>query len=169
LARLRKAESLEPSRAGYHLLTGRILLASRRGGVAAQFAGFVADRWFGSDHDEAVELWNAVQPAERPADVNLTAHGLEQNEESATGTIETTHCGEENQPFTVTIAKDGKAQSFYQKGNMTFWGFSDTFWWGADHFSVCHHLEGKRAVVTYRPGSDHSFTGELTGLDIRDD
>ena len=62
----RKAESLEPSRAGYHLLTGRILLASGRGGDAAPFARFVAERWIVSDHDEAVELWNAIPQEKRP-------------------------------------------------------------------------------------------------------
>jgi tetratricopeptide (TPR) repeat protein len=152
----RKAESLEPSRAGYHLLTGRILLASGRGADAAQFARFVAERWIGPDHNEAVELWNAIPPEKRPAEVNLTTHVPEPNEQSATGTVESAHCGEENQPFTLTITKDGKAQTFYRRGNIA-WGFSNTFWWGEDHASVCHHLEGKRAVVFYGPGSDNSF------------
>ena len=67
----------------------------------------------------------------------------------------------------MTIANDGKAETFYRKGNMR-WGFSDTFWWGEDHFSACHHLEGKRAVVFYRPGTDNGFSGELVRFDIRD-
>jgi hypothetical protein len=33
----------------------------------------------------------------------------------------------------------------------------------------CRHLEGKHAVVYYRPGSDKNFTGEVTRLEIRDD
>jgi hypothetical protein len=126
-----------------------------------------AERWYGPDHDEAVELWNAIPPAERPADFNLTAHVPEQNEQSATATVEATQCGDANRPFTLTIAKDGKTQSFYRKGNL-MWGFSDTFWWGEDHLSLCHHLEGTRAIVYYQPGSDTSFAGELTRFDIRD-
>ena len=163
----RKAESLEPSRAGYHLLTGRILLASGRDGDAAQFASFVAERWYGPDHDEAIDLWNAIPSTKRPAEIKLTARVLEENEQSATGIIQTTHCGDANQPFTVVIATDGKTQSFYRQGSIMS-GFSDTFWWGADHFTLCHHLEGKRAVVYYRPGSANGFAGELTEFEIRD-
>ncbi len=50
----RKAEQLEPSRAGYHLQTGQILLRMGKGDESAMFAKFVADRWSGPDHDEAV-------------------------------------------------------------------------------------------------------------------
>jgi Tfp pilus assembly protein PilF len=164
----RKAESLEPSRAGYHLLTGRILHAWGRDGDAAQFASFVADRWFGPDHDEAVELWDALPAAARPVDVKLTAHVLEQSEQSATGIVETVQCGDANRPYTVAIAKDGQTQTFYRQGSM-MWGFSDTLWWGEDHFTPCRHLEGKRGIVYYRPGSDKGVTGEATRLEIRDD
>jgi Tfp pilus assembly protein PilF len=164
----RKAESLEPSRAGYHLLTGKILLASERGGDAIQFAQFVAERWHGSDHDEAVELWDAIPAAARPTDVKFTAHELEQGEQSAAGIIKTTQCGDANRPLTVEIAQDGKTQTFYHHGSIIS-GFSDTFWWGEDHFMLCRHLEGKRAIVYYRPETGKGFTGEMTRFEIRDD
>jgi len=54
----RKAEEVEPSLAGYHLLTGQILRRMGKPGEAADAAKFVADRWVGPDHNEAVELWN---------------------------------------------------------------------------------------------------------------
>jgi tetratricopeptide (TPR) repeat protein len=41
----RRAEQLEPARAGYHLLSGQIMLRMGRGAEAATFAKYVADRW----------------------------------------------------------------------------------------------------------------------------
>jgi cytochrome c-type biogenesis protein CcmH/NrfG len=67
LAVARKAEQLEPSRAGYHLLSGQIMLRTGRGTEAGTFAKYVAERWYGPDHDEAVELWNSVPEAQRTA------------------------------------------------------------------------------------------------------
>jgi len=61
----RKAEELEPSLAGYHLLSGQILLRIGRNAEAADAARFVADRWAGPDHNVAVELWNWIPAAER--------------------------------------------------------------------------------------------------------
>ncbi len=65
----RKAEQLEPFRSGYHVLSGEILLRmNRRPGEAAAEAAYVAQRWGGSDRDEALELLNAVPLTERPAE-----------------------------------------------------------------------------------------------------
>src|SRR6267142_2239462 len=58
LAMARTAEKMEPSRAGYHLLTGQILLRMGHPTEAAAYAAYVASRWEGVDHDEAMELWN---------------------------------------------------------------------------------------------------------------
>jgi len=62
LAVSRKAEQLEPARAGYHILSGQILHRLGREAEAAAFASFVAERWTGPDHNEAVELWNSIPP-----------------------------------------------------------------------------------------------------------
>jgi hypothetical protein len=43
-------------------------------------------------------------------------------------------------------------------------GFSDTLWWGEDHFSLCHHLAGSSVVVAYKAG-----TKEVEDIEIRDD
>jgi hypothetical protein len=51
-----KAETLEPWRAGYCLLVGRILLSGGHPEIAANYARFVAKHWKGPDHNEAVEL-----------------------------------------------------------------------------------------------------------------
>jgi hypothetical protein len=48
-------------------------------------------------------------------------------------------------------------------------GFSDTIWYGAYHFSLCHHLEELRAVVHYKPAGDKSYTGDIAELELRQD
>ncbi len=170
LANSHKAEALEPSRAGYHLLTGRILLAQNKDTDAAAYAKFVADRWYGPDHDEAVALWARIPAANRPHDVSLTVQpfGTEPLE-SAGGIIAATHCGDAKEPFTLVLTEAGKTRTFaHQHGFPS--GFSDTLWYGEDHFTLCHHLEGQPAVVFFRPApSGGSFAGELAELEIRDD
>ncbi len=166
LAVSRKAEQLEPSRAGYHLLSGKILLKMGRGAEAADFAKYVAERWQGPDHDEAMELWNAVQANERPAahfPVDLAQAGT-----AAQGTIKSSSCGDQSGPSTITIESEGKSQIFDASGGHAV-GFSDTLWYGADHFSGCRHMEGLRAIVRYQPGDDKPFTGKVTRLELRED
>jgi len=46
-------------------------------------------------------------------------------------------------------------------------GFSDTFWWGEDHFSACHHLAGHPGVLIYKPQGLHG--PELVDLQVRDE
>ncbi len=46
-------------------------------------------------------------------------------------------------------------------------GFSDTLWWGEDHFSPCHHLTGHPAVLVYKPQGPKG--PELVELEVRDD
>ena len=65
----RKAEQLEPTRAGYHVLSGKILVRMGKPHEAADFAQFVAQRWPGPNHNEAVELWNSIPQEQRPAGV----------------------------------------------------------------------------------------------------
>ncbi len=59
------AEKLEPWRAGYNILLGYILLQGKQPKIAAGYARTAAARWFGSDHDEAVDLWNLIPPSAR--------------------------------------------------------------------------------------------------------
>ena len=73
----RKAEQLEPSRASYRLLSGQILRRMGKGAAPAEFAKFVADRWPGADHDEAVELWNAIPAKQRPVGKLLSEEGAQ--------------------------------------------------------------------------------------------
>jgi tetratricopeptide (TPR) repeat protein len=167
----RKAEGLEPARAGYHLLSGRILQLRGHGLEAAVFARFVASRWQGPDHDEALELWNSMPAAQRPAGDALVPSMIA-GTQLVEGIVKSVHCSrstqDEEQGYTLVIDQGGHDLTFQAKRGIGF-GFSDTFWWGEDHFNTCAHLTGIRAVVHYKPSSDAKFAGELARLDLRDD
>jgi len=63
---------------------------------------------------------------------------------------------------------DGQPLTFHRKGGFAS-GYSDTLWYGGDHFTLCHHLEGLRAVVRYRKPSDATYAGDVAEIEIRDD
>jgi tetratricopeptide (TPR) repeat protein len=183
----RKAEQLEPTRAGYHLQSGQFLLHMGKGADAAVFAKYVADRWPGPDHDEAVELWDAIPPDQRsvagsPTGASLATTQIEDAWIQATqikdtpimqGRLTEVSCSptghsspEPGMIFTIT--HDGKSSRFRRTGPFGA-GFSDTIWYGEDHFSFCHHLEGMRAVIHYKPSADPGYDGDVAEVDIRDD
>lgn len=164
LALSRKAEDLEPSRAGYHLLTGEILLRLKREKDAAEIARFVAERWRGPDHNEAVELWNRIPEASRPGDATV----IEETEEQAKvveGKIQSVTCSEKSNKI-VTLQHGNETLTFHSKGRQLV-GFSDTLWYGTDHFDLCHHVEGLHAVVRYRPPVGSEYTGDWLSIEIR--
>lgn len=167
LAAARKAEQLEPSRAGYHVLTGQILLRMGNGGQAANFAKYVADRWTGPDHDEAVELWDKVPAGSRPAGELSPANGA-QGSQIVEGIVKSTFCGGKEAGFNVVLDHSGQTLRFVSRSGFRG-GFSDTLWYGEDHFSNCHHVAGLRSVIRYKPSSDASYAGDLTEFDLRDD
>jgi hypothetical protein len=159
----RKAEQLEPSRAGYHVLTGQILLRMGKGRDAADFAKYVADRWSGADHNEAVELWNSVPAEQRPAG-DQPAEMTSKDVQTVSGTVRSVRCGEN---FELVINRDGHPLTFHRKGGYPI-GFADTLWYRGDS-NLCHHCEGTRAVVHYYASTNASYTGDLAEVDIRDD
>jgi Tfp pilus assembly protein PilF len=167
----RKAEELEPTRAGYHLLSGWILQLRGRGAEAAGFASFVAARWPGPDHDEALELWNSVPAGQRPAGESLTPSVIA-GTQVLEGVVKSVRCGRsaenEEQKYALVIEQGGHDLTFQPKGGFGV-GYSDTLWWGRDHFSSCMHITGIRAVIHYRPASDPKNAGELARLDLRDE
>jgi hypothetical protein len=182
----RKAEQLEPTRAGYHLQSGQFLLHLGKGADAAVFAKYVADRWPGPDHDEEVELWDAIPADQRPV-TGQDGASLETTQVQETwikqtqikdtqvieGRLTEVSCSPAGNPpaergMIFTISHDGKSLRFRRAGPFGA-GFSDTIWYGEDHFSFCHHLEGMRAVIRYRPSADASYAGDVAEVDIRDD
>ncbi len=163
----RKAEELDPWLAGYHLLTAQALLRMGRDAEAASFSEYVAERWFGPDHDEAVALWNSIPVAHRPNGVSLT-ETLPQGTQSITGTIKSVTCGGPEKQLGFVVDDHGRQLTFHTKGPFAM-GFSDTIWYGEDHFNLCHHLEGMRTVVRYRAPADGTYTGDAAEIEIRDD
>jgi tetratricopeptide (TPR) repeat protein len=164
LAQARTAEKLEPSRAGYHLLTGQILLRMGHPAEAATYAAYVASRWQGPDHDEALELWSKVPASQRPAE-GPPNEPVGDDVRGAEGAVKSVSC--DDRAVTLTLEQAGQVLTFhYQKGTM---GFSDTFWEGSDHFTPCYHTTGVRAVVRYKPASDKSYTGDTVSVGFRDD
>ncbi len=169
----RRAEELEPSRAGYHLLTGQILLRMGNDVQAADFAQHVAKHWYGTDHNEAVELWNRIPAAKRPAGVTLVDE-IPAGALTAIGTVKSSTCGGVNsqgqkQQWTLVLDRDGKEMAFHIDKGFFMFGFSDTLWWGENHASSCRHLDGLRAVVRYKPNTEMSYAGDIVELDVLDD
>lgn len=160
------AEKLEPSRAGYHLLTGRILLRLGRGKDASDFARFVAERWNGPDRDEAVGLWNEVPAAERAPGDPLTEETPKETQ-TMEGTVHAINC-EKGHELEVVVARGSELLTFRANGPYRA-GFSDTLWYGTDHFNQCHHLEGMRVVVRYKPPLDKNETGDLAEVEYLED
>jgi hypothetical protein len=163
----RKAEQLEPTRAGYHVQSGQILLRMGKGTEAAGFARFVAQRWPGADHDEAVELWNAIPADQRPAG-DIPVVTLAKDVRTAEGKVQSVSCPAPEKGIVFTIDQGGQSLTFHSKGGYAA-GFSDTLWYGEDHFSLCHHLEGLRAVIRFRDPSDATYAGDVTEVEIRED
>jgi hypothetical protein len=164
-----KAKDLEPSRAGYFLLTAEILRRMGKNAEAAERAKFVADRWWTTDRDEAMELWNKVPAADRSG-LELISDGENrddhENTQLAEGNIKSVDC-DEQKANSVTLEQPGGPLSLQVKRSIL--GFTDTFWYGAEHFTVCHHVNGRYAVVRYRAGKDNSRPAEIVELDVRDD
>jgi tetratricopeptide (TPR) repeat protein len=164
LALARTAEKLEPSRAGYHLFTGQILLRMGHPTEAAAYAAYVASRWQGPDHDEALELWDKVPASQRPAE-GPPAEPVGDDVRSAEGAVRSVSC--DDRGGALTLEQGSQVLTFrYENGIM---GFSDTFWEGNDHFTPCYHMTGVRAVVRYKPASNKSYAGDTVSIGFRDD
>ena len=161
-----KAEKLEPWRAGYHLLAAQILLRLDRGAEAADDAVYVADHWTSPDRDEAIELWNLVPEGKRPA--RGPAETSEKHDVgSAQGIVKSVACSEKN--TTMTLEQPGGQPLTFHVQASAGGGFSDTLWFGEDHFTPCYHTTGLRAVVQYKPAADKSYTGDAVFFGFRDD
>ncbi len=160
-----EAETLEPWRAEYHLLTAHILLQGHQPAVAASYARTVADRWPGSDHDEAVDLWNQIPPNLRGDGPALTL-SLPPDATIVRGTIVSTSCDATGlhlvlQPPTPNAsALQLRTTGLYENG------FADTLWFGEDHYTPCFHLAGLPALAAYKPSPDG--TNRLLVFEVRD-
>ena len=171
-AAARSAEQFEPTRAGYHLLLAQILQKKGKTADAAKLASYVAERWSGPDHDEAEDLLNSLPAADRPANLSTSegrpvpdpGKGLQRAE----GTIRAVDCKEDDGPQALTLDRDGDALVYVVAGGFPI-GFSDTLWFGADHFSLCHHVIGLKALVFSKPENDKVPATKIAKLEIRED
>jgi len=163
----RKAEELEPSLAGYHLLTGKVLLRMGKGAEAADYARYVANRWIAGDHNEAVELWNRIPPEQRTAGESLSLDAPP-GSQTATGTVKSATCTEQTGLSDFTIIHEGQPLTFRRKSAFNS-SVADTIWYGGDHFTLCRHLEGKRAIIHYTTATDATYAGDIVDIEIRDD
>ena len=160
----KRAEQLEPFRSGYHVLSARIMLLQNRPSEAAIQAAYVAQRWVGSDRDEAIELWNEIPAADRRVEAPTISEASDKWK-IAVGKVESVTCN--GAAFAITLDVDGRAETFKTKGFPV--GFSDTLWVGADHFSPCFHVQSLRAMVRYTSAKDKSYYGDLVYAGFRDD
>jgi hypothetical protein len=145
-----------------------------RGADAAAFAQYEAPRLFGSSHNEAVELWNDVPADQRPAGDPLS-EAAPKDTQKVEGTIKSVACTDEQEQerdkdkaWVFVLDHAGQTLTFHSKSGVNG-GYSETLWYGADHFSWCHNLEGLRAVVFFRAPSDSSYTGDVAKIEIRND
>jgi len=166
LVQSRKAEQLEPSRAGYHLLSGEMLLRMKREKDAAETARYVAERWHGPDHNEAVALWNRIPAASKPADA-VVIEEVEEQSQAAEGKLQSVSCDEKGKNE-ITLQRGDDRMVFKSKGRQMI-GYSDTLWYGSDHFGLCHHVEGMHAVIRYRPAVSKDYAGDWLSIELRDD
>jgi len=159
-----QAQRLAPGHAGYNTLIGNIFYGLGRNEEAADLAKYVADRWEGGDREEAIELWQKLPPGTSQRE-GMVAEAPPAGAKTISGKVGSVTCSQADS--TLKIAIDGQSLVLSRKDYSG--SFSDTIWYGGDHFSFCYHLEGLRAVVWYKPSSGANSPAALLRLDIRDD
>ena len=168
-----QAYKLEPDRGGYFTNSAAILLLGRNYPAALKVASTVAARWEASDSAEALAV--ATQ-ARRLGKIEETAdEKAEEDREmeyakdttAVEGIVQSTHC-EKSKPFEIELRSGDQLLKFHS-GKTFGTGFSDTLWYGEDHFTNCYHLEGMNALVRYAPSSGQNGENEMRWLEIRDE
>jgi hypothetical protein len=168
-----QAQRLEPDRAGYLTNSAAILLLGHNYASAVKTGETVAARWTSSDGAEALAV---VAQARRLGKIEQTAEEKTQEDQemeyakgttSVEGIIQSTHC-EKSKPMELELQSGDKILKFHN-GKSFGVGFSDTLWYGTDHFTACYHVEGMNAVVRYTPSTKPSEEEEMQWLEIRDE
>ena len=168
-----QAQRLEPDRAGYQTNSAAILLLGHNYPEALKLADSVAIRWAGSDSAEALAV--AAQ-ARKQGKIEQTAEEKVQEDlemeyakdtTPVEGVIQSVHC-EKSKPMELVLLI-GEKQWKFHSGKAQGVGFSDTIWYGADHFNACGHIEGFNAVVRFIPSPTPVEDNEMRWLEIRDE
>lgn len=168
-----QAQRLEPDRAGYQTNSAAILLLGHNYAEAVKLATSVALRWEASDSAEALAV--AAQARQR-GKIEETAEEKSQEAQemeyakdtiAVEGVIQSVHC-EKSKPMEVVLQSGEKSWKFHS-GKPFGMGFSDTLWYGEDHFNSCQHIEGVNAVARYAPSSGPTEDNEMRWFEIRDE
>jgi len=167
------ARRLEPDRAGYVTNSAAILLLGRNYPEALKLATTVAARWEASDSAEALavaaqarRLGKIEQTADEKTDEDREME-YAKDTTAVEGIIQSTRC-EKSKPLEVELHSGDQLLKLHG-GKQFGMGFSDTLWYGEDHFTACYHLEGMNALVRYAPSPDQKGENEMRWLEIRDE
>jgi tetratricopeptide (TPR) repeat protein len=166
-----EGQRLEPDRAGYVTRLAAILLLGHNYPAAVKTGSLVVSRWTYNDGAEAIAV---IDEARRLGKIDPTA--AEQAQESdemkyaqdtmaAEGIVKSVSC-EKSKPLELVLQSGDQELKF--QGSQYGAGFTDTLWYGKDHFNPCHHIEGLRAVVRHKPSGDQPPKNEMKWLEIRD-
>lgn len=163
-----RAVELEPGRAGYYLNAARILARMGRLSEARQIAESVALRWTRADRSEALDLADMLigeegSQAGEPDSLREARASLVSEASVARGVLRSAACGK---PLKLVVRVEDRDLEFRATESFSS-GFADTIWYGRDHFSLCHHLEGNPVVVRYKPAAAE-FAGTIVAIEVRD-
>jgi Tfp pilus assembly protein PilF len=167
-----QAEKLEPDRGGYLTNVAAIDLLQHDYSNAIKIARTVATRWDGADSAEALSV---EAQARRLGGIPATAEDQGQeademkyaeNTTAVEGIVSSVSC-DKSKSMELVLQSGDKKLVFYA-GRDSGIGWSDTTWFGSDHFNACYHIEGMRAVVRFNPSSSQQER-EFRWLEIRDD
>ena len=166
----RYAAQLEPGRAGYQANVARILLLKGDAAGAAAQSRFVAERWNGTDRDQAIEIWrDAVAKDHALGNPPLAVHSDAPEGATARGAIVSAQCADKDARRAAEIVIRDGDKLIHLHGDMEKpmrIGFEDTLWYGHNHFSFCRHVEGRMIDVIYKPSGENE--GVIVQLRIED-
>ncbi|HET9696348.1 MAG TPA: hypothetical protein VFP40_05735 [Terriglobales bacterium] len=157
------AAKAEQGRAGYWSQWARVRLARGDAKGAAEISRYVAERWTGTDRDQAIEIWKeAVAKDSKLGEKPLAVSSDAPEGSVASGTIAEVKC-EEKKPLDMSLKTGDRVLHLTTEEGKSFrMGFEDTVWFGSDHFSLCHHVQGRQANVIYKPmGEDKGLIEQI--------
>jgi tetratricopeptide (TPR) repeat protein len=168
-----QAQKLEPDRGGYITHLAAILLLGHNYPVAVKTAETVVARWSTSDGAEALAVINEgrrlgkIEPSAAKQAQESDEMKYTEGTTAVEGVVKSVSC-EKSKPMEIVLQSGNQEFSFQSSGPHGV-GFSDTLWYGEDHFNSCHHIEGMKAVVRYKPSAEQAAKSEIRWLEIRDD
>jgi hypothetical protein len=81
------------------------------------------------------------------------------------GVLVSTACGDKDLGTKLVLQNSNGRQTFCS-ATLHRVGYSDTFFWGRDHYTPCRHLNGLRGIVRYKRDTARGTAGEWLELDL---